>query len=182
MLGAIQNGQLGYGNPQNEYPGSACWLYNPNVSNPWVTGSQYCESGVQSHFAWAAAEWLFKDCAIGAGFPRSYYTMTLSDGSIRTYDGECTEEGLLRFLEQVQSLYGDLVDGLSFQVGPTLYQSRAAIELNAFLSRTRAYGRCPCSWGNVGSQDVARTGRYWEGHSYSYFYNPAESIPYFKVE
>ena len=178
-----KNGVLTYDNPQDTYTDSACYRYSTGATpEPWIMGRNQCQTGVQRHFPMAVAEWMFNECAYYLGFPRGRYSKYTNGDGIDDlfYQGGCSEEGFLAFLEQVQSLYVDFADGLSFD--PNVYTPRAETELSAFLSGDRDYGTCPCSWGNVNTESDARTGRYWDQHSYSYFYNPLETYLFFKVE
>jgi len=129
------------------------------------------------------AEWLFNECARELGFPAGKYSIDNDGDQIAdiVYDGRCTEDGFKNFLKQVQSLYGDLADN-QFDFDVQYHISRAEQELLAFLDGSRPYGLCPCSWGNVATIEEAQYGRYWDGHSYSYFFDPGENLPFFRVE
>ena len=104
----------------------------------------------QNDFIYAVWEWLFKECAIHAGFvdanDRPDYE---KDG--QPYNGECTQDGFLSFISQMQAIYTDT----TFGNNPNLYVSRAQQEHALWGNDTTNpyrynYGQCPCVWGDVG--------------------------------
>ncbi|MDX2163724.1 MAG: hypothetical protein SF162_20575 [bacterium] len=175
-------------NPQDLQLGE-CWR---RAAGQWFSGRGECNvpsvpdaPGIQNDFVYAVWEWLLKECATATGFVGS---AGIPDYELNGmfYNGECNEDGLIRFLVQVQSLYQDT----SFQYSPNLYLDRMSQEYafwgwyDGSLRRYR-YGICPCTWGNVATQDQARTGttgiNSGNSFSYFYFYQSASQFAYFKV-
>jgi len=170
-----QSGQSVYDNPQTSISGSRCYRYSSTDSS-FKNGEGECAPGIQRHFPWAVVEWIFNECAVSVGFARTYHVMP--DGT--QYTGTCTEAGFKAFLGSMHSLYDAPAGVVNFDI--ELYLPRAEEELGFFryeATRTpddiyRAYGECPCNWGNVGSAEMARIGLNGSDNSYSYYFNPTE--------
>ncbi|NUQ07258.1 MAG: hypothetical protein HUU31_25480 [Anaerolineae bacterium] len=180
-----------FGNPQVSGLG-VCWR---RAAGEWHQGEVECNvtaapavPGVQNDFVYAVWEWMLKECATYTGFTDSNgYPDYEKDGE--HYRGQCNEAGLTRFLMQVQSLYQDT----GFDGDANRYLARMQTELalwgwgDGTPIRYR-YGICPCTWGNVETQDQARVGNPGVngGNSFSYFHWNSEVAPnpilrYFKI-
>ncbi|MCK6578869.1 MAG: hypothetical protein L6Q98_12250 [Anaerolineae bacterium] len=183
-------------NPQDSGLG-VCWR---RAAGDWLQGSDQCNvpsapsaPGVQNDFVYAVWEWLFKECAMGTGFtpsdlPQYNVPPDYEKAGVR-YNGECSEDGLASFLEQVASLYTES----SHNMDPNLYLSRMEAEYDLWgwhdgIPNRYRYGICPCTWGNVGTEAEARTGNPGVngGNAFSYFhwasqYSPNPQFRFFKV-
>ncbi len=148
LLGNTSSGNLVLQNPQVSGLG-ICWRLTG--TDTWNQGQDQCNvmsitaPGVQSDFVYAVWEWIFNECAKGAGF-----VDYIKDGT--QYNKECNERGLVTFLAQVQSLYQDT----AFNKNPNLYLTLAEQEFAqwGWHPETGRYhfGVCPCTWGNVAYQ------------------------------
>lgn len=132
--------------------------------------STSCNPVVHEEFAHAVVEQMFNKCD--------------DPNDVINNVGQCSEEGLLLFLGGVQRYRENNISD------PTTYATLASQQIQFFLADTTRFGVCPCTTGNVRTQEEAQQGqvrnvndpryqayaqtlypRYW--YSYSYFDNGA---------
>jgi hypothetical protein len=138
-----------------------------------------CNPTVHQEFVYAVVEQMFNKCDDPADVANDV--------------GQCSEEGLLLFLGQVQRYRENRISDAS------TYAALAHQEIEHFINGTggRVFGRCPCTTGNVRTVEEAQQGqvrnvndlryqayeqtlypRFW--YSYSYFDNGAGAAPSFR--